>query len=151
MTAVFTCAFCALEKEGGNPLPAQCACCGRTTYVVSESADLQPRATSDHALRALWRYAGGRLHGPNVETGTMPEAKLLPFLRHLVDDFGLKASTAALDGEFLAFIERVGEFRAERVRVGRSDGPIRWDIECGRATVRAPTRAEAIAKARSRA
>lgn len=59
--------------------------------------------------------------------------------------------TVAQDGELLAFIERVGEFRAERVRVGRSDGPIRWDIECGRATVRAPTLAEAIAKARSRA
>lgn len=35
-------------------------------------------------LRKLWRDAGGSFHGPNVETGTMPEATLLPFLRKLV-------------------------------------------------------------------
>jgi hypothetical protein len=27
---------------------------------------------------------GGRFLGPNVETGLMPEAKLLPFLRRLI-------------------------------------------------------------------
>jgi len=38
---------------------------------------------NDDELRALWRKAGGDFHGPRVETGTMPEAKLLPFLREL--------------------------------------------------------------------
>lgn len=32
----------------------------------------------------LWRLAGGKFHGPNVETGTMPEAQLMLFLRALV-------------------------------------------------------------------
>jgi hypothetical protein len=38
----------------------------------------------DDQLRKLWTTAGGRFHGPNVETGTMPEALLLPFLRRLL-------------------------------------------------------------------
>jgi len=38
---------------------------------------------NDDQLRDLWRKAGGDFHGPIVETGTMPEAKLLPFLRSL--------------------------------------------------------------------
>lgn len=39
---------------------------------------------TDEDLRKIWRDAGGSFHGPHVETGTMPEAKLLPFLRVLV-------------------------------------------------------------------
>jgi hypothetical protein len=39
--------------------------------------------TTDDLLRNCWRAAGGEFHGPNVETGTMPEAKLLSYLRHL--------------------------------------------------------------------
>lgn len=38
----------------------------------------------DDCLRGIWRRAGGEFHGPNVETGTMPEAILLPFLRGLI-------------------------------------------------------------------
>lgn len=38
---------------------------------------------SNVELRGLWYGAGGSFHGPNVETGTMPEEKLLPFLREL--------------------------------------------------------------------
>jgi len=38
---------------------------------------------SDGTLRKMWRDAGGRFYGPNVETGTMPESELLPFLRAL--------------------------------------------------------------------
>jgi len=34
-------------------------------------------------LRAMWRDAGGSFHGPNIETGTMPESKLLPLLARL--------------------------------------------------------------------
>ncbi len=37
-------------------------------------------------LRRMWREAGGKFHGPHVETGTMPEEKLLDFLRHLMHD-----------------------------------------------------------------
>lgn len=39
---------------------------------------------TDDELRAMWREHGGDFHGPNVETGTMPEAQLLPFLRELM-------------------------------------------------------------------
>lgn len=38
----------------------------------------------DDTLRALWRNCGGEFFGPNIETGTMPEARLLPFLRDLM-------------------------------------------------------------------
>lgn len=60
--------------EGGDPCP-DCA--------------QPPGATPDGeisigVLRALWINRGGSFHGPSVETGTMPEAKLLPFLRELV-------------------------------------------------------------------
>ena len=44
---------------------------------------------SDDELRALWRAAGGSFHGPVVETGDMPESKLLPFLRDLISGKGL--------------------------------------------------------------
>lgn len=37
----------------------------------------------DAALRKMWRDAGGEFHGPTIETGTMPENKLLVFLRGL--------------------------------------------------------------------
>lgn len=42
-----------------------------------------PAAVTDDELRKMWRDAGGRFHGPHVETGTMPESLLLPFLRNL--------------------------------------------------------------------
>lgn len=42
------------------------------------------RAPSDDDLRRLWKDAGGGFYGPKVETGTMVEAKLLPFLRSMV-------------------------------------------------------------------
>jgi hypothetical protein len=40
---------------------------------------------TDDDLREWWLAQGGKFHGPNVETGTMPEAKLLPTLRRLLD------------------------------------------------------------------
>lgn len=40
-------------------------------------------ARTDDELRTMWRAAGGEFHGPTIETGTMPEVKLLPFLRAL--------------------------------------------------------------------
>jgi len=39
---------------------------------------------SDDDIRKLWREKGGSFHGPNVETGTMPETQLLLFLRELL-------------------------------------------------------------------
>lgn len=38
---------------------------------------------SDDDVRKFWRAKGGNFHGPNIETGTMPEASLLPLLRNL--------------------------------------------------------------------
>lgn len=42
------------------------------------------RNMSDEALRDMWCRAGGEFHGPNIETGAMPEADLLPLLRSLM-------------------------------------------------------------------
>lgn len=42
------------------------------------------RVLCDSDLRAIWRSKGGSFHGPNVETGTMPEAQLLPWLCELL-------------------------------------------------------------------
>lgn len=39
---------------------------------------------TDDMLRAWWKSNGGSFHGPHVETGTMPEEKLLPLLRDLL-------------------------------------------------------------------
>lgn len=36
-------------------------------------------------LKSMWIKAGGSFHGPHIETGTMPENKLLPFLRSLYE------------------------------------------------------------------
>lgn len=47
-------------------------------------ADETSAPLSDEALRVIWRMHGGEFHGPNVETGTMPEATLLPLLRSLI-------------------------------------------------------------------
>lgn len=40
---------------------------------------------TDDYLRDLWRKAGGEFFGPNIETGMMPEALLLPILRALAE------------------------------------------------------------------
>ncbi len=39
-------------------------------------------------VRQFWRHLGGSFHGPNVETATIPEAKLLRLLL-AVQDAGL--------------------------------------------------------------
>jgi hypothetical protein len=44
-----------------------------------------PTKITDQDLRRRWREAGGEFYGPHVETGSMPEAKLLPFLRSLLN------------------------------------------------------------------
>lgn len=73
---------------------------------------------SDDQLRARWIEAGGEFHGPNIETGTMPEARLLPFLRSLL------APAAQHPGYYLdpacvqALAEEARKFGQERVTFG---------------------------------
>lgn len=62
----------------------------RAAAALSGSSDSRPEppaeaaeAETDDDLRRLWREAGGRFFGPRVETGAMPEERLLPFLRSL--------------------------------------------------------------------
>lgn len=43
----------------------------------------EQKSITDAQLKDMWREAGGRFYGPNVETGSMPEEQLLPFLRKL--------------------------------------------------------------------
>lgn len=65
----------------------------KSVPVSSLVVDAKPAAAgqwSDDFLRALWRSQGGKFHGPNVETGTMPEAKLLPFLRMWLQEIATK-------------------------------------------------------------
>lgn len=67
--------------------PDVCWCEVRESDLPSfeESTPIAPIEPSDEQLRRVWREAGGRFHGPNIETGTMPESKLLPFLRSMLD------------------------------------------------------------------
>lgn len=64
---------------------------------------------TDDEIRKMWRDAGGSFYGPRVETGAMPEAKLLPFLRSLAY---LSASA-----EPVAWVDQSGPMR-----------DVRWDI-----------------------
>lgn len=51
---------------------------------ILRPGEVVPATPTDDEIRALWREQGGSFHGPNIETGTMPESKLLPFLRRLL-------------------------------------------------------------------
>lgn len=65
---------------------------------------------STGVLRALWIAHGGTFHGPNVETGTMPEAKLMTFLQSLA------APTAPAEtGELIEYIGN-GMFKGEAIQ-----------------------------------
>lgn len=92
-------------------------------------------------------FCGSNRVGPQAEDG--------PAVANAFNDWNRRSVgvNAVSDGELRAFIERVGEFRAVRLWVGRRNGPIRWDVTWGDFdnTDSAPTLAEAIAKARSRA
>lgn len=62
------------------------ACQQANNTAGSVDADSTPNGTpSNVELRGLWYGAGGTFHGPRVETGSMAEAKLLPFLRTLIN------------------------------------------------------------------
>ncbi len=58
-------------------------------------------------LRAFWRNQGGEFHGSNVETGTMPEDRLLPMLRSLLAPPG-QASHVGLASEMTALAIKAG-------------------------------------------
>jgi hypothetical protein len=38
---------------------------------------------SDAQIKGMWEAAGGRFHGPNIETATMPEEKMFAFVRQV--------------------------------------------------------------------
>lgn len=69
------------------------------------------------AMRELWRSAGGRFHGPHIETGTMPENTLLPFLAMLVG----RAESA--EAELAKLRERAEKAEAE-LRKLREQEPV---------------------------
>lgn len=62
----------------------------------------------DDSLRAFWRKNGGEFHGPIVEHGSIPEAKLLPLLRSLL--------------RWRAHLDAVMSEIAERVDIGKRIG-----------------------------
>jgi hypothetical protein len=62
--------------------PAQELAPSETPAALAPLNSFAPSPTDDE-LRAKWREAGGSFHGPNVETGTMPEVELIQFLRSL--------------------------------------------------------------------
>lgn len=63
---------------------------GALLVVRRKAADALPQSEeylfgiSDEQLIRLWESAGGSFHGPNAETGTIPQEQLLPFLRRLL-------------------------------------------------------------------
>lgn len=68
-----------------DELPYQHHLIPRLAQLLAAVAGQQAKATplSDEELRKRWRAAGGNFYGPNIETGSMPESQLLPFLRAL--------------------------------------------------------------------
>lgn len=117
-----------------KPAPAVCETCndngmigGPSYYAPDEGGDpcpdcaQQPGVTPDGEpsnveLRGMWHGAGGSFHGPNVETGTMPEAKLLPFLRELVlarQPTGELSEPVAWESTTPAYIKYVTQSRYE--------------------------------------
>jgi hypothetical protein len=51
--------------------------------MTTKTTPIEVKPPTDDYLRGVWRAMGGSFHGPITETGTMPESKLLPFLRSL--------------------------------------------------------------------
>lgn len=68
----------------------------------------------DGTLREMWVAAGGQFFGPHVETGSMPEHLLLPFLRKLMTDQAAMHRLARLNAlEEAAHVCDVAERLAE--------------------------------------
>lgn len=72
------------ETDGNRVKPTWADLGDGIQGVWIDKAKIGLKATiTNEKLRKFWRAMGGEFHGPNVETGTMPEAKLLPLLRVL--------------------------------------------------------------------
>jgi len=112
----------------------------RSTLTAPSPAVVEPVELSDDELRDLWRSAGGSFYGPRVETGSMPEHDLLPFLRKM-----LSGKPAVVGGEavisadelaaFCRFCETCEDFESGGYDVPKEDmqrlariGVVRW---CG--------------------
>ena len=96
---------------------------------------------SDDELRSLWRSAGGSFHGPNVEHGTMPEDKLLSFLRSVIDTSiraGLEAAAKVCE-DYEKFYQRAMPASLSDYEYGKMKGH-QWDAEHIRALI--PTNAQ---------
>lgn len=64
------------DHLGGQYVDVPCECTHPAPKAVAAN-------WTDADLCRMWKAAGGSFHGPHIETGTMPESKLLPFLRSL--------------------------------------------------------------------
>jgi hypothetical protein len=67
-------------------------------YVPQERPSL-----SDDQIREMWRAAGGELHGPLVETATMPEDKMLGLIREVAARAPAADAAAQIDLDDPAF------------------------------------------------
>ena len=98
------------DNEALPAAPAQ----EHATQLAGHGREVTPDGVpSNVELRGLWYGAGGSFHGPSVETGTMPETKLLPFLRSLM-------AAPAQAQEDAAALEAPAAPEWERVRRGLS-------------------------------
>lgn len=68
---------------------------------------------TDVHLREIWKNNGGMFHGPHIETGTMPESKLLPMLKaHLLASekyWDVKAEKHTILSYFSAWLDDLEE------------------------------------------
>lgn len=128
--------------KGDIRIGSGCMRCGRCAVQLAEkvrkleaaalaAAPVEQQAVehdgepSNVELRGMWHGAGGSFHGPQVETGTMPEAKLLPFLRSLIAAQAAQPAAQAepVPGDFLASVRRLCiAARTTGGTAGRDDG-----------------------------
>lgn len=72
------------EKSTQEKIIARAEAALNAPIPPSAAEKSEPVVITDKALREFWRSKGGDFHGPFIETGTMPESNLLPFLRELM-------------------------------------------------------------------
>jgi hypothetical protein len=76
------------------------------------------------AMRAIWIGFGGDFHGPIVETGTMPEVKLLPLLAELRD---AASDAIRLHKDKCDALDRIRELEAALADLMTDVGKFYWD------------------------
>jgi hypothetical protein len=101
-------------RSGAAGVSEECPFHNDLTAARAEPQTASTKIT-DQNLRRRWREAGGEFYGPHVETGSMPEAKLLPFLRSLLNQSPHCQAESA---------EAIEAEQDERRRVF---GPFSWD------------------------